>query len=204
MNQDASNRNGAGNTSSGSAESGYTEKFPPTSGRVMGSLAVLLCAALLAYAAFDGDQGLEASVAWAAAFAGIVSYAALLRPGVRVDSDALVLRNMIDTNVVPLASIDEVVVRQVLAVRADEKRYVSPAIGTSFLRTVRPRPHRGGGPAELTYPEYVRDRILHLADGARRRSGDADPPRVRRQWAWPEIAGLVVTGLGFLVAVIAG
>jgi len=197
MNRDAST-GGAGST-----ESGYTEKFPPTSGRVMGSLAVVLCVALAAYAALDGEDGFGAPVAWGAAFAGIVSYAALLRPGVRVDSDALVLRNMIDTNVVPLAAIDEVVVRQVLAVRADEKRYVSPAIGTSFLRTIRPRTDRSGVP-ELTYPDYVRDRILHLADGARRRTHDADPPPVRRQWAWPEIAGLALTGLGFLITVIVG
>jgi len=196
MTKDASTGNGAG-----SVESGYTEKFPPTSGRVMGSLAVVLCAALAAYAAVDGEDGFRAPVAWGAAFAGIVSYAALLRPGVRVESDALVLRNMIDTNVVPLAAIDEVVVRQVLAIRADEKRFVSPAIGTSFLRTVRPRTDRGGV-AELTYPEYVRDRILHLADGARRRSGDADPPPVRREWAWPEIAALAVTAVGLAVTIL--
>ena len=83
-------------------------------------------------------------MAWGAAFAAIVSYAALLRPAVRVDAGALVLRNMIDTNVIPLALIDEVVVRQVLVVRADEKRYVSPAIGNSFFRTDPPqdRPRR--------------------------------------------------------------
>ena len=53
-------------------------------------------------------------------------------------------RNMIDTNVIPLALIDEVVVRQVLVVRAAEKRYVSPAIGNSFFRTDPPqdRPRR--------------------------------------------------------------
>jgi hypothetical protein len=197
MDKDASTGKGAGN-----AESGYTEKFPPTSGRLMGSLAVVLCAALATYAALDGEDGFGAPVAWGAAFAGIVSYAALLRPGIRVDSDALVIRNMIDTNLVPLAAIDEVVVRQVLAIRAGEKRYVSPAIGTSFFRTIRPRTDVSGV-AELTYPEYVRDRILHLADGARRRSGDAEPLPVRRQWAWPEIAGLAVTGLGFVVAVLA-
>ena len=76
------------------------------------------------------------------------------------------LRNMLDTNVVPLAAIEDVAVRQVLAVRANEKRYVSPAIGNSFFRTIRPRTDRSGE-RELTYPDYVRDRILHLADGAR-------------------------------------
>ena len=72
-----------------------------------------------------------------------MSYAALLRPRSASSRARSVLRNMIDTNVVPLAAIDEVAVRQVLAVRADEKRYVSPAIGHSFLRTIRPaRPTR--------------------------------------------------------------
>ena len=203
MDQDAGGRNGAGNTSSGSTESGYVEKFPPTSGRVVGVIALLLSAAVAVYALVDGEDSLGAAYAWGAAFAGILSYAALLRPAVRVDSGFLVLRNMLDTNVVPLAAIDEVAVRQVLAVRANEKRYVSPAIGSSFLRTMRPRVDRSGE-KELTYPDYVRDRILHLADGARRRTGSGEVPPVRRQWAWPEIIGLVVTALGLVVAVILG
>ena len=187
--------------SAGSTESGYTEKFPPTSGRVMGVLAVALAVALCAYAMFDGESGFGAPVAWGAAFAALISYASLLRPAVRVESGSLLLRNMVDTNVIPLAAIDEVAVRQVLAIRADEKRYVSPAIGNSFFRTIRPRTGRDGQP-ELAYPEYVRDRILHLADGARRRTGSGEVPAVRRLWAWPEIAGLVVTAVGFVVSIL--
>jgi hypothetical protein len=182
------------------SQPGYVEKFPPTSGRVLGVVAVLLSATLLVYALVDGEGGFGVEVAWGAAFIGLMSYAALLRPAVRVESESLVLRNMLDTNVVPLAAIGEVAVRQVLAVRTEEKRYVSPAIGTSFLRTIRPR--TGTSTAGLSYPEYVRDRILHLADGARRRKGDAEPPPVRREWAWPEIAGLVVTALGLVVAIV--
>jgi hypothetical protein len=190
-----------GNTgSTGSTDPGFVEKFPPTSGRVVGVIAVLLCATVLVYAMLDGEDGFEAPVAWGAAFLGIVSYAALLRPAVRVESDTLVLRNMFDTNVVPLAAVDEVAVRQVLAVRAGEKRYVSPAIGTSFLRTIRPR--TGTSASGLTYPEYVRDRILHLADGARRREGDDVDRPVQRIWAWPEIAGLVVTAVGLVLAIV--
>ena len=195
MNHDASTGNGADTT-----EPGYVEKFPPTSGRVMGVMAVGLCVVVLVYALFDGDRGFEAPVAWAAAFAGVLSYAALLRPAVRVGSGALVLRNMVDTNEIPLAAIQEVAVGQVLAVRTDEKRYVSPAIGTSFLRTVRPRTSQSGD-VGLTYPDYVRDRILHLADGARRRAGDEDVA-TRRTWAWPVIGGLALTGIGFVVAVV--
>jgi hypothetical protein len=199
MNQDASTGNGAGNASE-SAESGYIEKFPPTSGRVIGITAVLLCLVVAVYAVVDGDDG-SAAVVWGALFAGILSYAALLRPRVRIESDSLVLRNMLDTNVVPLASIREVVVRQVLAVRAQDKRYVSPAIGTSFTRTMRPKVGRTGVP-ELTYPDYVRERILNLADGARRRAGGSEPPPVTRSWAWPELAALAATALGLVVSII--
>ena len=198
MDKDASTGKGAG-----SAESGYTEKFPPTSGRVVGVLAVLLAVALMVYAIVDGEDGLGAPYAWGAAFAAILSYAALLRPAVRVDSGGLVLRNMLDTNVIPLAAIEEVAVRQVLAVRAHEKRYVSPAIGSSFLRTIRPRTDRSGE-RELTYPDYVRDRILHLADGARRRAGSGEVAPVSREWAWPEIAALVVTAVGLVVSIAIG
>jgi hypothetical protein len=178
----------------------YSEKFPPTSGRVMGVLAVLLCLGVMVLAIVDGEQGVGAPVAWGAAFAAIVSYAALLRPAVRVEQGTLVLRNMLDTNVVPLAAVEEVAVRQVLAVRAEEKRYVSPAIGHSFVRTLRPRVSPGGQ-LEISYPDYVRDRILSLSDGARRRLGNADLPPVRHEWAWPEIAGLVVTAVGCVVAI---
>jgi hypothetical protein len=185
------------------AEAGhdYSEKFPPTSGRVMGVLAVLLCLGVMVLAILDDDEGFGPAVAWGAAFAAIVSYAALLRPAVRVEQGTLVLRNMLDTNVVPLAAVEEVAVRQVLAVRADEKRFVSPAIGHSFMRTIRPRVSRDGQ-LEISYPDYVRDRILSLSDGARRRHGNADLPPVRHEWAWPEIAGLVVTGLGCLLSII--
>lgn len=197
---DAGKDAGRGADADGTAP-GYVERFPPTSGRVVGVVAVLLCATMLVYALVDGDNGFGAHVAWGAAFVGVVAYAALLRPAVRVESGALVLRNMLDTHVLPLARVDEVAVRQVLAVRAGEKRYVSPAIGTSFLRTIRPR--TDASVTGLTYPEYVRDRILHLADGARRRAAD-DVPAVRRVWAWPEIAGLVVTAVGLVVAVAVG
>ena len=180
---------------------GYVEKFKPTSGRFVGTTAVLLCLVVMVYAVVDGEGGFGAPVVWGAAFFAILSYAALLRPALRVEKDALVLRNMLDTNVLPLAAIDQVAVRQVLAIRVDEKRYVSPAIGHSFLRTVHPRVDKERT-HDLSYPDYVRDRILHLADGARRRLGGAEPPPVRRIRAWPEIAGLAVTFAGVVVAML--
>jgi hypothetical protein len=202
MNRDTNAQNGSGRDQ-GSSESGYVEKFPPTSGRVMGTVAVGLSLAVMLYALFDGEGGFEAPVAWGAAFAAIVSYAALLRPAVRVERDELVLRNMIDTHHIPLAAVDEVAVRQVLAVKVDERRYVSPAIGHSFMRTVRPRTERSGD-RSFTYQDYVRDRLLDLADGARRRLAGAEAPAARRAWAVPEIAGLTLTLLGLVVTIAIG
>ena len=138
----------------------------------------------------DGEQGLGAPVAWGAAFFAIVSYAALLRPAVRVEKGTLVLRNMLDTNVVPLAAVEEVAVRQVLAVRAEEKRYVSPAIGHSFMRTIRPKVARDGR-WRSSYPDYVRDRILLPRPTAP--AGGRATPICRpcgTSLRWPEIAGL--------------
>jgi hypothetical protein len=200
MDRDTNRQNG---NQSDSTESGYVEKFPPTSGRVMGVLAVGLSVAVMLYALFDGDEGFEAPVAWGAAFAAIMSYAALLRPAVRVERDELVLRNMVDTHHIPLAAIDEVAVRQVMAVRADEKRYVSPAIGHSFMRTMRPKVERDGE-RSFTYQEYVRDRLLDLADGARKRLAGAEAPSPTRVWAVPEIAGLVITAIGLVVTIAVG
>ncbi len=202
MNRDTNAQNGSGQHQD-SSQSGYVEKFPPTSGRVMGAVAVGLSVALMLYALFDGENGFEAPVAWGAAFAAIVSYAALLRPAVRVERDELVMRNMIDTHHIPLAAVDEVAVRQVLAVKVDEKRYVSPAIGHSFMRTVRPKTERGGD-RSFTYQDYVRDRLLDLADGARKRLAGAEAPTPKRVWAVPEIAGLVLTAIGLVVTILVG
>jgi len=175
----------------------FREAFPPTSGRIIGTLATLLCLATVVLALFDGEQGFGVAWAWGAAFCGILAYAALLRPGLRVEGGFLVMRNMLDTHRIPLASIEEAAVRQVLAVRAGDKRYISPVVGRTFLRTIRPRQGAGN---PLDYPEYVRDRILSLADGAKSRLGDAAPPPATRTWAWPEIIGLVVTAVGTVIS----
>jgi hypothetical protein len=184
----------------GGTEADYVEKFPPTSGRLVGGLALALCVVIIGYAVFDGQNGIEAPLGWGAAVAGVLAYAALLRPAVRVERGMLVLRNMLDVIEIPLAAIDAVAVRQVLAVRAGEKRYVSPAIGTSFMRTVRPRIGKEGE-RELSYPDYVRDRIMNLSDGARRRLGDAEPPPVQRSWARLELAVLAATVAGLVASI---
>ncbi len=96
---------------------------------------------------------------------------------------------------IPLAAIDEVVVRQVMAVRADEKRYVSPPSATrscapSARRSARRR--ADGSPTRTTSAtgSSTSPTVPGAASPAPRR------PPARRDWAWPEIAGLAVTALG--------
>lgn len=181
------------------SETAGVQRFPATSGRFTGIAALLLCVGLVVVALSDGDDDAGAPYIWAACFFAVISYAAFLRPAVWVREDSVFLRNMIDTHQIPLAAVSEVVVRQVLALRAHDNRYVSPAIGVSFLRL---RAEARSGPIKDPYPDFVTSRLLELADAARRELGDATPGPVRRTWAWPEIAGLLITLTGFVLAVL--
>jgi hypothetical protein len=131
----------------------------------------------------------------------------MLRPRVWATESDLVLRNMLDTVRIPLAAIESVAVRQVLAVGAGDARYVSPAIGQSWRRTVKAGRGATRKPAE-SYPFFVEERIGRLAQDARARLGvrrysaeqAALAEGVRRQPAWVEIGSLTVAGLVFVAS----
>ena len=173
----------------------------------MGLLGISLVVVLLVTAAWPGDQGFAPYVVWGLLFAGVLAWAAMLRPRLWATHSDLVLRNMVTTTYVPLASIEQVVVRQYCSVRAGDKRYSCSAVGRT-LRDLRPlrREKEGTTPATMPYPAFVEDRINHLCEWARTREGieqwsDEQLARandVRREYAYPEIVALVVTGLGFL------
>jgi hypothetical protein len=54
----------------------------------------------------------------------------------------------------------------------------------------------------MSYQTFVVTRIEELVENARkeRRPEGAPDDRVRKSWAWPEVAGLVVTGAAFVAA----
>ena len=149
---------------------------------------------------------------------GVLVWAAMLRPRVWATEEDLVLRNMLHTARIPLAAIEQVVVRQVLAVSAGEQRYVSPAIGKSLRQTLKsgspgePATARAGdGRRTRRYPDFVEERISRLAEDARakrgigaalRRAAGARRRRAHDRWAWPEIVGLVVAGLLFVLSLL--
>ncbi len=184
------------------------ERFRPTSGRILGLVALGLAAFVIAVGILDRSQGFPLPVVLAAVVFAILVWSSMLRPRVWATREHLVMRNMVDTAWVPLAAIEQVVVRQVLAVRAGERRYVSPAIGRSWRQTLKS--NKSTATALDSYPVFVEERISKLADDARAQRGIARlsdeqvalAADVRRDWAWPEIVGLAVSGVAFVASLL--
>lgn len=190
------------------------ENFRPTGGRILGVLALLMVAAVVAISLVDREHPFPPEVVWGSLFAGSLVWAAMLRPRLWVTTSDLVMRNMASTIRIPLAAIEQIAVRQVVVVRAGEGRYVSPAVGKTWRQTAFSR--SGGRPggrapkpgAALPYPDFVDDRLHELTEEARAKAGVtllsdeqlALADGVRREWAWLEIALMVGTGLGFVLS----
>lgn len=194
------------------------EKFRPTSGRVMGSIGLVLVAVVVLIGVLDRDQGYSPVVVWTALVVGVVMWAAMLRPRLWATESDLVMRNSFSTLHIPLAAIEQIAVRQVCAVRVGEQRYVSPAVGKSWRQALRSdkrlernrqRAAAPETPGTMPYPTYVEDRLHQLAEEARGRAGVALlsdeqlalAAGVRRDWAWPEIVALLVALGGLVVSI---
>lgn len=107
-----------------------------------------------------------------AVLTGLLFWSAVLRPRVSAVGDSLVLRNMFEDVRIPLAAVQEHAVRQVLAVRVADKRYVGSGIGRSFAASRSNRvPAADGGSTRGIHPaDYVETRISGLAADARDRA----------------------------------
>ncbi|MGZ8744937.1 MAG: hypothetical protein ACXWXO_18630 [Nocardioides sp.] len=185
------------------------EKFHPTSGRITGFLALAMVVAIVAIGLLDQEQGFPPSVMWAAIVVGVVVWSAMLRPRLWVTSSDVVMRNMFSTVWVPLVAIEQIIVRQVVALRAGDKRYVSPAVGKSWRQTLKSSKEPKPG-ATQSYPAFVEERLSQLAEEARAKAGVklmsdeqlVAAAGVRRSWAWPELAALAATLIGFVVTLL--
>lgn len=186
------------------------ERFRPTSGRILGVIALVIALAVVVIGVIDREAGFSAPVVAAAVVIGVLVWSAMLRPKVWVTQQDLVLRNMLHTVCIPLAAIEQVAVRQVLAVSAGEKRFVSPAIGRNWRQAFRANRAARQPTAVESYPVFVEERIAQLAEDARARSGvtllsDEQlvlAEGVRRTWAWPEIVALALASLAFVVTLV--
>jgi hypothetical protein len=208
--------------------SDHVEKFAPTGGRVLGVIAVLLGLLVVVVWLFDRDS----VAAWFVAlsvFWIVGAWAAFLRPQLLVHGRHLVLRGMLDTVRIPLRMIDSIAVRQVTAIGAGGKRYVSPAVSRTRRDLARqdgaPGRSRGSSQGNLvfggiwrmaaeerarqhsvgadagSYGLFVQERVLTLSQDARRDPVPEDAPedRVERTYAWPEIVALAVAGVATVV-----
>ncbi len=185
------------------------EDFRPSSGRITGALGLALSVAIVLLGVAEFDEGFPPAVVWAALFSGVLFWAAMLRPRVRVVGSELFLRNMLTTISVPLASIEQIVVRQVLSVRAGDHRYISSAVGKSWRQALKQDKPREPG-EDAPYPVFVEERLRQLAEEARAKQGVtlmseeqlALASDVRRELAWPEVVLLGFTAVGFVVALL--
>lgn len=211
----------------GTAPEGVTvEKFARNGGSVIAVLGALAVAGFVVGWALDpGDVPLW--VPATALLGGVVLYASTVRPRVLVAGDELVLRNMFSTVFLPLATIEEIAVQQVLAVRAGERRFVCAGAGRSLRAVMRgsavqkARTQAGGLTGEvgfelergMDYADYIESRVRQLIRDDRSRRGITSVfspaaeelrTRIRREWAWPEIGVLVAALVFLVVAVVVG
>lgn len=195
------------------AATGDVERFPATGGRLTGVTILAMSAGVLVLAVAERDESWALSLALAALTFAAAAWASMLRPALAVDDDRLVMRGMVDTVELPLAAIEQVAVRQVLAVRCGEKRYVSPVVGKTRRKLTRAermgaseRPARG----EVNYADFVEERISRLAEQARSERGVALlsdeqlalAQDVRREWDWRVIAVVAAPLVLFVLSVI--
>ena len=201
-------------------------KFGNNSGKVAGTIIVLLAVGVAGLALFDHDGRPAYEVASFATFVAALSYAAMLRPALSIVGGDLVMRNMLETVTVPLAAVESIVVRQVLVVRAGDRKITSSAIGRSrrqMGRDTRPAgasgsafgsliPQLGGSSPEtpqssygLMVEEQLRARSATARDlaGIKNRSKEQEvlAERVQRRPALPEIAVLVTSLVAFVVLI---
>jgi hypothetical protein len=183
------------------APTAVVQRFNATNGRVSGYLGLVAAAVVLVLAvrSWGAEHGPEFAIS--ALLGAALTWVALLRPALWVTADHLVMRSMFHTDHVPLGAITKVVVGQVLAVQAAGKRYTSPVVAYTARQVLRSNAGRDKRPATAadTYQVFVEERILHLAVEHRELYGEVDEP-VRRTWAWPEIAVVVVLVAALVVA----
>lgn len=191
------------------------ERFNATSGRVTGWLTVVVAVLVVGLGVVYVDEGFPVWVIASALLVGVLAWAAMLRPALWVRGEHLVMRNMLETITIRLDAVEEMAVRQVLAVRADDRRWVSTVVGRSWRRTMRPgrsKPAEPGGRPETTvrYVDFVEDRLRELVGDARTATGVrpgspeqlALPDAVRRERAWVPIALVAVSALALVVSLL--
>jgi hypothetical protein len=208
------------------------ERFRPTNGRLTGVLGLLLCAFVGVVLVVYEPAATAVPGVIGCAFAAVFIWVVMLRPSVAASSAELRLRTLFETVSIPIASVDTVVVRRYLLVRAGGRKYLCPAISRPLRKTVRTEMKWGGhqflqpgvseerlggvqtevSRYELAYPDFVEQRIAQLAARDRARRGIEERSeeeyelgsQVVHRKAWLELGLLAVLAVAFVVALVIG
>jgi hypothetical protein len=199
-----------------------------TGGRVVGWIGLAASVALVVVWLVRLGDPMPLPVLTGAVLAALLFWSAVLRPAVLVVGDDLVLRNMLETTVVPLAGIEQVALGQVLAVRAGDRRWVGSGVGRTLRKSALGGHGEGrlgqpghvgdvgdlrgairgeGGPGSVDAADFVEARIADLAARARTVHGVerwsdeqlALGRTTRRTPAWGVVAALLVALVAFVV-----
>lgn len=182
------------------------ERFAAVGTRVMGGIGLAL-AAVVAAIGLVTDASYHPAIYAGCALAASLFWAAMLRPAVHVTGGRLVLRNMLDTVSVPLTAVDQVSVRQYLAIGVGGRRYTNSGVGRSRRQSMRDE--RKADEKEPSYGGFVEARLQRLVSDARERqrfeTGSDHPSGtddVRREPAWLEIGLVAASALALLVTIL--
>jgi hypothetical protein len=170
------------------------QTYRATGGRVSGVLGVLLSAALAVTFVVSEQASVAVPGVLGCLVFGVLVWAAMLRPRVATTQDELRLTTMFESVTIPLAAVENVLVRRYLLVRAGGRKYICPAIGRSLRKTVRTEMKWSGGSQvlapglqtesklgslrteakgdpDLAYADFVEQQLTQLADNDRARRG---------------------------------
>jgi len=176
------------------------EKFHSSGSRVLGVIGVGLALLFAAIVATDGLEGSDGVLLCVFGFFGVLVWSAMVRPQVRLGGDRLFLRDMLSTVSFPVAAVEAVEVRQVLVLRAGGRKFTSAAVSKSRYQVLRAHP--GVARDEKLFPNFVEDRIRFWSEDERAKTGLSRgevPLDLHRAVAWPEIALMVLFGVGAVV-----
>lgn len=148
------------------------ERFPVWGSRIIGGIGLAVVVLVLVLGVV-GDGAPYHPVGYPiCGLVALMFWTGLIRPAVAVEGDRLVLRNPLTTDRVPLAAIEQVVVRQYLVVRVADRRLACSGIGRSRRRALRDDQlgdATGRELADLSYGGIVEHRLQRLAEEARTR-----------------------------------
>jgi len=189
------------------------ERFTVWGSRIMGATGLTVVAVALVLGLVGGSAPYPAPVYPVLGLTGLLFWVMLVRPAVSVVDDRLVLRNPFTTVRLPLAAIEQVAVRQWLAVRVGDRRFTNAGVGRSYrqaMRDDRKGDVSGLEIVDLSYGAIVERRIGKRAEDARTREGialysdeqAALAADVRREPARIEIGLLVVLVLALAVTLV--